>query len=110
VKYIPLFVLIQLVNLPLMAAGWFVCLLPVGLVPPPWRNPDVMLSWTYWQRYTYEAWRNPVSGLRNVPGVSGKGRPLWRKTWGARPGGWYVQAGWESSYPVLSGGRNVNTW
>jgi hypothetical protein len=53
----------------------------------------------------------PVVGVRFVPGISKVGRPLWRKTWGARPGGFYVAAGWNNSgYPVLSGGRNVNPW
>jgi hypothetical protein len=55
--------------------------------------------------------RNYANNLRFVPGVSQVGRPLWRKTWGPKPGGFYVQAGWEPpGYPVLSGGRNVNSW
>lgn len=59
--------------------------------------------------FVWTALRNPVNNFRFVPGVSKVGRPLWRKTWGTKPGGWYIQAGWNNSgYPVLSGGRNVN--
>lgn len=66
---------------------------------------------TRWQAFYWSALRNPCNNLRFVPGVSLKGRPLWRKTWGPKPGGWYVQAGWEPpGYPVLSAGRNINNW
>lgn len=63
------------------------------------------------QAIKWAGWRNFVNNLRYVHGVSKKGRPLWRKTWGPKPGGLYFQSGWNSSgYPVLSGGRNVNPY
>lgn len=61
--------------------------------------------------WIWTALRNPCNNLRYVRGVSRVGWPLWRRTWGAQPGGWYFQAGWNASgYPVLSGGRNVHPW
>jgi len=100
-KYIPLFVLIQLVNLPLLLLGLVICLWP-NLAhalwlwwnddDPPWNKP-----WA--QQYYWLALRNPVSNLRHVPGISGAGRPLWY--WSN--GSWYAKAGWTSNtYPVLS--------
>lgn len=74
----------------------------------PWSLARTAFSWT--------ALRNPVNNFRYVKRllwlpypVSLKGRPLWRWTWGTKPGGFYAQAGWNSSgFPVLSAGRNVN--
>ena len=101
-KYIALFVLIQLVNLPLMVAGWLLCLLRP--VPWLWNNTDdaeLLSEMTYWQAYVYLAWRNPVANLRHVKGVSGKGRPLWYWSNGKH----YAKAGWMSDgYPCLSAG------
>lgn len=78
-------------------------------VDPMWYR-DAHANWPASLReFTWAALRNPVNNLRYVRGVSLKGRPLWRKTWGDRPGGWYAQAGWNSSgFPVLSAGRNPN--
>ena len=57
--------------------------------------------------FRWTAFRNSVNNLRYVPGISGVGRPYWRKTWGAVPGGFYAHAGWNASgFPVLSAGRN----
>ena len=70
---------------------------------PTWGLPRIAFVWT--------ALRNPCNNLRYVRGVSAKGRPLWRKTWGDKPGGWYAQAGWNTAgFPVLSAGRNINPW
>lgn len=72
-------------------------------INPTWSVGRTVFVWT--------ALRNPVNNLRFVPGVSKKGRPFWRKTWGSKPGGWYVQAGWNGSgWPVISVGRNVNPY
>lgn len=61
------------------------------------------------QQFTWSALRNPCNNLRYVRGVSKIGRPLWRITWGAKPGGLYFQAGWNlSGFPVLSGGKNIH--
>lgn len=123
-KYIALFILIQLLNLPLMVLGWFICALPYPMVPWLWRNDDdnqLLLLMGKWEEYVYIAWRNPVANLRHVKGVSGKGRPLWYKTWTIPKyeyhgpffgGGWpseprqfYVKAGWMSDgLPCLSAG------
>jgi hypothetical protein len=64
-----------------------------------------------WNAFYWSALRNPCNNLRFFPGVSNKNRPLWRVTCGSKPGGWYFQAGWNGDgYPVLSSGRNVNSW
>lgn len=80
-RYWPLFVLIQLVNLPLAVVGWF--------LPPPvaqmlwlwWNDDDAAMldTMSMGAQYVYTAWRNPVSNLRHIPGVSKTGRPLWLK-------------------------------
>lgn len=80
-----------------VAAAWYL------KAHPEWTFPHTVFMWS--------ALRNPCNNLRYVPGVSKIGRPLWRKTWGAKPGGWYVQAGWNASgHPVLSAGRNINPY
>lgn len=133
-KWILLFIAIQIVALVLAVVG-----LPiVGLLSllQAWDKPAIAAQWhwpsrafwiwdndedgicapgltppTPWGAFYWSALRNPVNNLRYVPGVSKVGRPLWRKTWGAKPGGWYAQAGWNpSGFPVLSAGRNVNPW
>lgn len=123
-KYVLLFVAIQLVSLVLTVIGIPVILVleflgAETLTDGKWHLPR--WAWIFDNAedgvapsgYTMIGWylRNPVNNLRFVRGVSKVGRPLWRKTWGAKPGGWYVQAGWNpSGYPVLSAGRNVNPW
>lgn len=122
-KFIPLFVLIQLASLLLFIPGLLVCAFA------PWHITEGKGHWptlcwlfdnkedgifgkgpqTRMQAIYWAGLRNYANNLRFVPGVSKIGRPLWRKTWGDIPGGFYFQAGWNSSgYPVLSGGRNVN--
>jgi hypothetical protein len=112
-KYIPLFILIQLVNLPLTILGAIICLWPRLAYEtwlwwndddPPWNK-----SWV--EQYYWLALRNPVANLRRIPGVSGAGRPLLYRWWTSTPNniesGWYVKIGWESGppyYPVLSAG------
>jgi hypothetical protein len=80
-KYWPLFALIQLVNLPLTVVGWGICLWPhLARASWLWWNEDddaKIMSMSWWNQYTYIAWRNPVSNLRHIPGVSKPGRPLW---------------------------------
>jgi len=100
-----LFALIQFVSLTLTPLGWFICLLPMDYVPALWQNPDVSSTWAYWPRYVYEGWRNPVSGLRNVPGVSGKGRPLFYRNWTVKGREFYFKCGWLSDgLPCFSAG------
>lgn len=127
--------LLAIVGVPICAALALVKLSALGALRPPapqlWHWPRWAWIWDNdedgvdpdWYRAAHPTWsppfrefmwtaiRNPVNNLRRVSGVSAKGRPLWRKTWGATPGGWYAQAGWNSSgFPVLSAGRNVNPW
>ena len=142
-KYVALFIAIQLAALLLAVVGLPICAVLAALtlettqpreIPPPYGSgiPQVVWGWpkpfwlwsngvdgvwgpgkphTRWQAFYWTALRNPVNNLRFVPGVSLIGRPLWRRTWGAKPGGWYAQAGWNSSgYPVLSAGRNFNIY
>jgi hypothetical protein len=108
VGYVALFALIQLLNLPLMVVGWFLCALPYDWIPWLWRNDDdtlMIFLMTRWREYVYLAWRNPVANLRHVPGVSGKGRPLYYRTWLVKGRQFYFKAGWMSDgYPALSGG------
>lgn len=103
------FTLTQLVNIPLMVMGWLLCALPYGLVPWLWQNSDdsgIIVDMTYWQRYVYEAWRNPVSNLRHVPGVSLKGGPLLYRSWFWFGKQFYYKLGYSpgTGYPMLSAG------
>jgi hypothetical protein len=101
------FVVVALMIASLIRGGSLVFLwgnLEDGIVGPG-------MALNRWNAFYWSAYRNPCNNLRYLPGVSKVGRPLWRKTWGAKPGGWYVQAGWNhSGFPVLSPGRNVNPY
>jgi hypothetical protein len=108
-----LFALIQILNVPLMVLGWFVCLLPslARFTWLWWNDDDGAVGVTWWDRYVWLAWRNPVANLRRIPGVAGAGRPLLYRWWTSTPddfkSGHYVKIGWESGlphYPVMSGG------
>jgi hypothetical protein len=111
-KYIALFVLIQLINIPLTVLGWFVGLqLVYGRYYSflwLWENDDdveLTSAMSPWRRYVYLSWRNPVANLRHVPGVSGKGRPLYYRSWLIKGKQFYVKCGWMSDgYPALSAG------
>lgn len=112
-----LFALIQIVNLILMVAGWFICLSP-ALAKASWlwwNDDDGAVGATYWARYVWLAWRNPVANLRRINrflwfpiSVSGAGRPLLYHWWTSTPddfkSGHYVKIGWLSGppyYPVF---------
>jgi hypothetical protein len=107
-KYVGLFVLIQLVNIPLAILGWFICLSPaLARASWLWWNDDDGSGpgSTWWAKYVWLAWRNPVANLRKVKGVSSVGRPLFYRTWGSVPRQYYFKAGWMSDgYPALSAG------
>lgn len=138
-RYIGLFILIQLASLVLTIVGIPICAILADIEfwqPAPdkddiyhypawawvWDNDEdgIMPAWYRRQHpswslrrvaFVWTALRNPCNNLRYVRGVSKVGRPLWRKTWGAKPGGFYAAAGWNASgYPVLSAGRNVNPY
>jgi hypothetical protein len=106
----PFFALIEFVNVPLMALGWFICLWP-ALAKGTWlwwNADDGDPGKTWWARYVWLAWRNPVADLRLVRGVAGPGRPLIYHWWTSTPddikSGHYIKVGWESGppyYPVF---------
>lgn len=102
-KDIALFTLIQLVNLPLTVAGWFMTP-AIAQRLWLWGNDDdasLLAQMTPWRQYVYLSWRNPVANLRHVRGVSGVGRPLFYRTYK----NWYVKFGWMSNgYPCMSAG------
>lgn len=104
------FAIVQLVNLPLMVVGWFVCLSPLlQELTWLWDNwDDVLLidRMSWWQRYVYTAWRNPVSNLRHVPGVSLVGGPLAYRSWLWRGKQFYYKVGYSphTGYPMMSAG------
>jgi len=107
-RYIPLFLLIQLANLCLFPLGLLVCLYP-RLAKASWifwNSVDVPTG-SWGSQYVWLALRNPVSNLRLIPGVSRAGRPLWNKQWLIRGTYYYAQAGWlgTTGYPVLSAGK-----
>jgi hypothetical protein len=138
-KYIPLFILIQLVSAVLFVIGVPLCAAlayskrwtyDIHRDTYHWKGGRWTWLWDnqedgtlpYWYALMYKwysvphamfmwtALRNPVNNLRFVRGVSGVGRPLWRKTFVFRGKHLYVQAGWNNSgYPVLSGGANVHS-
>jgi hypothetical protein len=107
-KYIVLFVLIQIVNIPLMVMGWFICLSPAlaKLTWLWWNDEDAAGPGTsWWSKYVWLAWRNSVANFKHVPGVSAKGRPLWYRVWIIRGKTFYGKAGWMSDgFPALSAG------
>lgn len=106
------FWLIQFVSANLAFLGLFICLSP-ALAKASWlwwNSDDGAVGATYWARYRWLAWRNPVANLRRVPGVSGPGRRLTYHWWVSNPetadpkSGHYIKVGWLSGppyYPVF---------
>lgn len=118
-KYILLFVLIQLINIPLTIIGIplvaaILALEGKGLGLSVWPN----WAWLWFNdedgfgpkkgflnEFVWLALRNPVANLRHVRGVSGVGRPLFYRTWLSFNKQFYVKAGWMSNgFPALSAG------
>lgn len=106
------FALIQIANLILMVPGWFIGLWP-ALAKASWlwwNVDDGDPGKTWWARYVWLAWRNPVADLRKVRFVSGPGRPLIYHWWKSKStpddikSGHYIKVGWEVGppyYPVF---------
>lgn len=106
-KYLPLFLLIQIINIPLMVLGWVVCLWPhlAHATWIWWNDEDPPWTMPWWKAYVWLGWRNSVANYKHVPGVSKAGRPLWIKNFTVRGKIYYAKAGWLSNgYPCLSAG------
>lgn len=129
-KYLPLFLLIQLVSLVLTVVGIPVvaALAAAGAyqldrqretahfplwawiwdneedgVIPEWYHVEHMERNFKLNVFIWAALRNPCNNLRFVPGVSKQGRPLFIRFYK----GFYAEAGWNPhGYPVLSAGRS----
>lgn len=66
------------------------------------------LPFSKWDEFDWAEIRNPVANLRHVWGVSGKGRPLWWKTFKLFGKDVYYKFGWmNNGFPACSigGGR-----
>jgi hypothetical protein len=127
-KYIPLFILIQLVSLVLTIVGIPVIAALSLFDAVQWAGVDGSEQWARWHwkfkwawiwdndvdgvtgNFSYSPWeafywsaiRNPCNNLRFVKGVSKVGRPLWKVVFKS----WYAQAGWnDKGEPVLSAGH-----
>lgn len=132
-KYVLLFIVIQVIAFLLAIVGLPICaVLAAGgcaLVDPNtslyhwpkwawlWDNDEdgVYPHWycvanpTWSPRRTMFVWtalRNSVNNFRYVRGVSKPGRPLWHRTWTMRGKQFYAKAGWEAKtgWPSLSAG------
>lgn len=129
-KYIPLFVLIQVVSAYMMDLGLLVCLALCFTVKPAYAGPTHFPSqaWLWdddedgvcppwylmvhnkrplWLNvFIWTALRNSVNNLRYVRGVSKPGRPLWYKTWTTLGRQFYAKAGWaaHTGWPMISAG------
>jgi hypothetical protein len=129
-KYIPLFIAIQVASLLLMIAGIPICaVLAYGKFArwdgKQWHWPAWAWIWdneedgdtATWYSQQHANWslahrefiwtalRNSVNNLRYVRYVSGKGRPLWLRNWQMRGKTYYAKAGWSSAgFPVMSAG------
>lgn len=130
IKYVALFILIQLASLVLTLVGypliavlalfklWRIYRINETVMVTEWRGGKLTWLWsndedgifgngpiTRWQAFYWSAIRNPANNLRYVRGVSGSGRPLWH--WSN--GRFYAQAGWLGSrgQPVLSAGSGI---
>ena len=101
-KYLPLFILCQLICVPLTALGLVICLWPAfAHWTWLWWNSEGVPEGTWWQTYVYTALRNPVDNFKFLPVVFGLDRPL--LYWSNQK--WYAKAGWESDGQIcLSAG------
>ncbi len=127
-KFLPLFIAIQLASLVLTVLGIPICALLAacnlfeldGALGAKWHWSLDPLTWiwdneidgvvgpgpvTRWQAFYWSALRNPCNNLRFVAGVSKVGRPLWYGTFTMAGREFYAKAGWMSDgYPCLSAG------
>ena len=128
-SYIALFVAIQLISLVLTVVG--IPLIAMMSALRLWHTqPNGITAWngkllwlwsndedgifgpnaphTRWRAFYWAALRNPCHNFGLIPGVSGKGRPLWLKNFTVRGVLYYAQAGWyNNGRPVLSAGKGA---
>lgn len=101
-----LFWRIQFLSGNLMIAGWFICLSP-ALAKRTWifwNDDDGAVGATWWKRYCWLAWRNPVDNFKHVKWTQAAA-PLTYKTWQWRGKQYYYKAGWMSdTFCALSAG------
>lgn len=101
-----LFWRIQFLSANLMIAGWFICLSPslAKRLWIFWNDDDGSVGATYWARYRWLAWRNPVDNFKHVKWTQAPG-PLTYKPFTWRGKQFYYKAGWMSNtYCALSAG------
>lgn len=107
------FAVTQLMNVPLLLAGLFICALPYRFIPWIWQNQDDGARGnTWWERYVWLALRNPVDNLKHAEWpfeVATPGGPLLYKTWFWGKRQFYYKIGYmpHQGFPALSvgGGR-----
>lgn len=102
----PIFWVIQFLSINMEIVGWVVCLSP-ALAKVSWiywNDDDGAVGDTWWKRYLWLAWRNPVDNFKHVRWTQAPG-PLVYKTWMWRGKQYYYKAGWMSdTYCALSFG------
>lgn len=130
-KYLLLFVAIQLTSVVLTIVGIPVCaVLAYGNFAKADATGKYHWPWAFWvfdneedgtcptwyrkvhpersdatNEFIWTAFRNSVNNLRYVKYVSAPGRPLWIRNWQFKGKAYYAKAGWLSNgYPVLSAG------
>lgn len=96
---LPIFWVIQFLNAQLLFLGWFICLCqPLAkFLWLWWNDEDGAKGKTWWQRYTWLAWRNPVDNFKYVKWTQRPNGPLIYRTWEWRGRQFYYKVGWMSN-------------
>lgn len=104
---LPIFWVIQFLNAQAMFLGIFICLCPplAKFLWLWWNDDDGAVGATWWQRYIWLAWRNPVDNFKHVKWTQ-RNKPLYYKNWYTKSGKqYYIKVGWMSdSYCAMSAG------
>lgn len=100
----PIFWWIQFVNAQLLPIGLIVCLSP-KLAKASWifwNDDDGAVGDTWWQKYWWLAWRNPVDNFKHVKWTQAPYNIKY-KTWVWRSKQYYYKVGWMSNtYAAMS--------
>lgn len=100
----PIFWLIQMVNAQLLPLGWVICLWPhlAHATWIFWNDDDPPWEKSWWDAYTWLAWRNPVDNFKHVKWTQAPYN-LPYKTWMWRGKQYYYKVGWMSNtYAAMS--------